>query len=147
MKCCICGKEFEGFGNNANPVMDGICCDDCNANVVIPARLTRFTIETWNIENLTGYKPQTTFYEDFSIADKFGAGAIEDTFQRSFKSWKHDHIYLTELTMVANWKIWRWYEKNDEYCKLYDKWWKFLDDYCMTHLKGEELEYYVRTTD
>jgi hypothetical protein len=24
------------------------------------------TIKTWNIEAMTGYKPRTTFYEDFS---------------------------------------------------------------------------------
>lgn len=24
-------------------------------------------IKTWNIEAMTGYKPKTTFYEDFSI--------------------------------------------------------------------------------
>ena len=28
-------------------------------------------VETWNIKELTGYEPMTTFYEDFSIADKF----------------------------------------------------------------------------
>ena len=28
--CCICGKEFEGDGNNPYPVADeGVCCDDC----------------------------------------------------------------------------------------------------------------------
>lgn len=37
--CSICGKEFEGFGNNAEPVNDGICCDKCNMEVVIPRRL------------------------------------------------------------------------------------------------------------
>ncbi len=37
--CSICGKEYDGFGNNAEPVNDGKCCDDCNINVVIPARL------------------------------------------------------------------------------------------------------------
>lgn len=37
--CSICGKEFEGFGNNAEPVNDGICCDKCKAEVVIPRRL------------------------------------------------------------------------------------------------------------
>lgn len=30
------------------------------------------TVKTWNIEAMTGYKPRTTFYEDFSIADHFG---------------------------------------------------------------------------
>ena len=40
LKCCICGKKFYGFGNNPIPVKpNGRCCDDCNARVVIPARL------------------------------------------------------------------------------------------------------------
>lgn len=37
--CSICGKEYDGDGNNAKPVNDGRCCDECNANVVIPRRL------------------------------------------------------------------------------------------------------------
>lgn len=37
--CVICNKEFEGRGNNANPVKDGQCCDECNSKYVIPARL------------------------------------------------------------------------------------------------------------
>lgn len=37
--CCLCGKEFKGYGNNAGPVADGICCDDCNRDKVIPARV------------------------------------------------------------------------------------------------------------
>lgn len=35
------------------------------------------TIKTWNIEAMTGYKPRTTFYEDFSIADHFGGLQFE----------------------------------------------------------------------
>ena len=38
MKCSICNENFEGFGNNAEPVNDGRCCDDCN-NLVIMERL------------------------------------------------------------------------------------------------------------
>ena len=37
-KCSICGKDFEGRGNNAEPVNDGVCCDICNINIVIPRR-------------------------------------------------------------------------------------------------------------
>lgn len=36
-KCSICGKEFEGYGNNPEPLMsydEGRCCDECNAKVV-----------------------------------------------------------------------------------------------------------------
>ena len=36
--CSICNEDFEGFGNNAQPVNDGVCCDDCN-NLVIRRRL------------------------------------------------------------------------------------------------------------
>ena len=38
--CCICGKEFTGFGNNPDPVCkEGRCCDECNATVVVTTRL------------------------------------------------------------------------------------------------------------
>ena len=42
-KCCICGDEFEGRGNNPAPVVtdeDAKCCDDCNLASVIPARFS-----------------------------------------------------------------------------------------------------------
>lgn len=41
-KCSICGKEFEGWGNNPYPVTKGEddrCCDECNMLYVIPARI------------------------------------------------------------------------------------------------------------
>lgn len=37
--CVICGHDFEGYGNNAEPVKPGICCDECNETKVLPARL------------------------------------------------------------------------------------------------------------
>lgn len=39
-KCSICGKKYEGYGNNAHPVNDGRCCDKCNLETVIPRRIT-----------------------------------------------------------------------------------------------------------
>lgn len=39
-KCCICGKEFTGHGNNPAPVEQyGKCCNDCHFNIVVPRRL------------------------------------------------------------------------------------------------------------
>lgn len=38
-ECCICGAEFTEWGNNALPVYEGICCDKCNYEVVIPIRI------------------------------------------------------------------------------------------------------------
>ena len=37
--CSICGKKYKGYGNNARPVNDGRCCDDCNFKIVIPKRI------------------------------------------------------------------------------------------------------------
>lgn len=45
-KCCICGKVIDGFGNNANPVKDGICCNLCNENYVIPGRMYKIATDT-----------------------------------------------------------------------------------------------------
>ena len=44
VKCCICGKEIVGFGNNPYPLRDAYddtsrCCDECNWDAVLPARL------------------------------------------------------------------------------------------------------------
>ena len=44
-KCIICGNEFDGYGNNAEPVKQGVCCDKCNQEKVIPARLKRNTLK------------------------------------------------------------------------------------------------------
>lgn len=39
IKCVICGGTFEEYGNDAKPVAKGVCCDTCNCEKVIPARL------------------------------------------------------------------------------------------------------------
>jgi hypothetical protein len=50
-KCCICGLKKMGwgenqqFGNNPAPydnTKDAQCCDSCNRQVVIPARIATF---------------------------------------------------------------------------------------------------------
>lgn len=39
--CSICKEKYRGFGNNAEPINDGVCCDKCNRRVVIPERIRR----------------------------------------------------------------------------------------------------------
>lgn len=108
----------------------------------------KFTTPVWNIEGLTGYKPFTTFWNDFSIAEKFGVAAIKDTFKRAFAEWKDDYKFLTELTMVLNHKIWYWYEKdNQTLSRVYDGLWRKVDSWACENLKGEELEYFYSTLD
>lgn len=106
------------------------------------------TIATWNIEAITGYKPITTFFEDFSIADKFGLSAIKDTYRHGFKSAKAlGYKELTEFVMALNWKIWEHYERNEQVARLYDELWRKAANYATKNLKGDELSYYYRTTD
>ena len=104
-------------------------------------------IKVWNIEEMTGYKPITTFYEDFSIADKFGKNAVIKTYHRAFKDWKKNYKYITELVMVLNWKIYEHYESNNELAEIYNDLWEKLDLWAQDNLKGEELSYYYKTTD
>lgn len=104
-------------------------------------------IKTFDSESLFGYKQITTFFQDFSIADNYGIRAIKDTYNRAFKAWKNDYKYLTELVMVLNWKIWEHYEKNEDVAKVYQELWEQADAYAMDNLKGEELKYFLSTTD
>lgn len=106
-----------------------------------------FKLMDWNIEETTGYKPITTFYTDFSIADAYGVDAIKDTYQRAMDAWKTNYKFLTELVMALNWKIWEHYETNERYAKVYNDLWEQADAYACDNLKGEELNYFYRTTD
>ena len=59
-KCCLCGKEFDGFGNDPRPVMEAfgtdgwnVCCDDCFNRRVISAR--NKGLHTGDIKGKTNY--------------------------------------------------------------------------------------------
>lgn len=105
-------------------------------------------IKSWNIEAICGYKPKTTFYEDFSIADAYGEEAVRDTYERAFEAWHEDVVFVTELVMALNWKIWEHYDsKNEKLAKVYDELWRKADGWCMDNLKGDDLSYFFRTTD
>lgn len=94
-----------------------------------------------------GYELQTTFWDDFSIADLFGLSAIQDTFNRAFKEWQEDYKFLTELVMVLNHKIWQYHEKKPEFAMLYNTLYREADQYAMENLKDEELSYFLDVTD
>ena len=100
---------------------------------------------------MTGYKPQTTFWDDFMIAEKFGVNAVRDTYNRAMRAWSKNYIYLTELVMVLNWNIWYWdgagTKKAEALTELYNELWAKTHDYALDHLTGDELQYYLRTVD
>lgn len=113
----------------------------------------------WPIEEITGYKPCTTFWQDFSIADVFVLNgqepdAVQDTHNRSWPWIKEKGLGiegLTEYIMVLNWKIHQHYSDSRpghmELSKLYDKLWKETDAWAMDNLKDSDLNYYLETTD
>lgn len=85
------------------------------------------TFEEFMQEN--GYDLITTFWEDFSIADKYGIAGVKDTYKRAFSEWKDDYKFFTELTLVLNHKIWQHYKSNRELAALYDRLWREADEY------------------
>lgn len=109
-------------------------------------------IPRWDIEEETGYKPITTFWMDFSIADNYGLQAIQDTFNRAFDAWKGDYKYLTELVLVLNHKIFHHYtekgtEEQNEVASLYNELWRKANDYALYNLQGEQAAYFYHLTD
>ena len=105
-------------------------------------------VSVWDSVREIGYEQKTTFWMDFSIADRFGVGAIKDTYKRAFNEWKDEYEYLTELVLVLNRKCWYWYDKgNDVLSELYSEMYYKASSYAVNHLKGEALDYYFRVTD
>lgn len=88
------------------------------------------------------YTPFTTFWTDFSIADKFGASAVKDTFDRAFYEWKGNYKYLVELIIVLNIKSWMMNgQSKAAMSELYANLYYTANDYAADNLKGEEAEY------
>ena len=94
-----------------------------------------------------GYTTKTTFWEDFSIADRFGEKAVKDTFNRAFDEWKSNTEYITEMVLVLNHKIWQHCNNNNTLAAIYNELWEKADNWCLNNLKGEDLEYFFRTID
>lgn len=105
------------------------------------------TYKEWCKET-TGYEPQTTFWEDFSIAEMYGKNAIEDTYNKAFNEWKSNYKYITELVLVLNHKLWNHYDHyHMALANVYNDLWEKCDAWCCEHLKGKELDYFYKITD
>jgi hypothetical protein len=115
-------------------------------------------IPKWGLVELTGYEPKTTFWQDFSIADKSGMDAIKDTYNRVFNEWHKDYIYMTELALVINWKCWEHWHRgrkemeqflsnHNEVSDWYKETYYNLLDWADKNLKKKELQYFYKTLD
>ena len=103
----------------------------------------------WGIEEITGYKPKTTFWKDFSIAERMnGLNGVQETFNKAFKEWSDKYRYLTELVLVLNWKCWYWHDQgDDDLSTLYQNLFYQATEYALDNLKDEELSYFWEPTD
>lgn len=102
----------------------------------------------WNIEEFCGYKPVTTYYTDFGIAEWYGKSAIRSTLKRAKAAWKKNIEYMTEIAMVLNWKCHEHHMTgNKGFEELYADLWEETDKYIREHFKGDDLSYYYRTID
>lgn len=95
-----------------------------------------------------GYERKTTFFSDLSIAEWYGADSVRNTYKNVMCSWVKDVVCFTEFVMCLNWKIWEWNARdNEELAKVYDELWRKADELACNTYKGEDADYYYRTTD
>ncbi len=104
------------------------------------------TVKYWTIEEATGYRPQTTFYSDFSIAERFGENAIRYRFEWAL-AWEKNVIFMTELVMVLNWKIWEHYKTNEPFARLYSELYEKAYEIAEKNFDEEGLKYFYRTIE
>lgn len=95
-----------------------------------------------------GQEPQTTFWQDFSIADKFGIDAIKDTYNNALNGWHDDIDYLCELAIVLSWKSNEYYDKgNAAYNNLYADLHYQLRDYVLDNMPDADKVKFIDFID
>lgn len=97
----------------------------------------------------SGYERFTTFSSDLTIAELMGGEkAIKETFNRVVKDWKDDVKYFTEFTMALNIKAWELHERgNDTLTNVYSQLYYNAREFALDTFKGDDLSYFLRTTD
>ena len=109
--------------------------------------LEKVQLQKLALEKEFNYKFETTFWEEFSIADQYGPEGVLEHYNLVFDQWKDNLMYLTELVLVLNWKIYQWYQVDDPLGMTYDELWKRTDGFAMDTLKGEYLHKYLSVLD
>ena len=67
--CCLCKKrEFDSrHGNIAQPIEDGLCCNECNKTIVVPVRMLQLFGE--KVDKIDAFaKQQVSIMQDMDKA-------------------------------------------------------------------------------
>lgn len=104
-------------------------------------------VSSWSTAKMCEYKFITTFWNDFTRADKLRAKAIKNTYKITFNKWKNNYKYLIDLVMVLNQKCWEHREKDIKIFKLYSTLFYKTSEYVLDNLKDDELKYYLSVTN
>lgn len=107
------------------------------------------TTAPWPLIEEMGYTPVTPFWEEFSKAD-LSDNAVEEvakTFGKAFEEHKGNYIWMTELTLVLNHKIWQHHKTNRPLARVYNTLWQKHDQWCWDTFTEEQKDYYYHTTD
>lgn len=120
--CCICKEPIKGYGNNAEPVCSGTCCDKCNMDVVLPAR----------VKALRNSKNEELDDDiDESLNGDIGKQLTDGVSKGSLIRWLKDHAeqdVSTEdfNTLVDN--LWSAIEKENAERKYYKMGYKSIEE-------------------
>ena len=105
----------------------------------------------WEIAKDIGYKPKTTFWNDFNKAEINNYPNINDLTEHLFQTNKDNIFNLTELVMILNHRCWAWYEKNYKLFRLYDQlFYDYRDkafDYIKENMDEDDMNYFISTLD
>ena len=109
--------------------------------------VSKILLEKMALEKMLDFKFESSFWEEFSIAEEYGPEGIRRHYDTVFDQYKDNLKYLTELVLVLNIKIFIWYGVDDTIGKMYDKLWKETDSYALNTLKSDDLHYYLSILD
>lgn len=113
----------------------------------LQAYLLESKAERMALEKKLDYRFHTLYWELFCLGELLGEKTIRKNYKNALENCKDNLVHLTELVLVLNLKIWRWYNVDDNLGKLYDELWKDADSYAMATLQGDDLHYYLSVLD
>lgn len=109
--------------------------------------LRKAILDKQYFERTLGFKFDSTFFEEFSIAEQYGPKGIREHFNLVFREWKDNLKYVMELVQVLNLKVATWFGKDDDLGMTYDELWHIADSYVFENYSKEDLQTYLHTLD